>query len=92
MNIVHSNKTLFQELVEENTSIPVQCQTDQAYNYAANQCSWCSTQFVLNRKDLIAAYFGDKAKFVEIYNNCIAVGTQLRNTYGEIPCGENADN
>jgi hypothetical protein len=84
--------TYFEALIEEGSSVPVRCQTDPEFSSVANQCSWCSTQFVLNRSELLAAYVSDRHKFADLYNSCIAVGTEMRREHGQLPCGENADN
>lgn len=47
---MQNNLTYFEEMLEEGSSVEVLCQTDSEFKEVANQCSWCSTQFILNRK------------------------------------------
>jgi hypothetical protein len=67
-------------------------QYDEPYNHVANQCSWFSFEILYHKQQIVNAL--DKEDFptlVQLYHECLQIGTTKRNAYGVLPYGENID-
>lgn len=70
----------------------VKSQYDEPYNNISNQCSWVAKEFVMNKNIIIDAIEkNDNELLLNIYNNCMVVGTNNRIVFNSKVEGENID-
>lgn len=70
----------------------VKSQYDEPYNRKSNQCTWVTSQFLENKRDIIdAIQNNDHNALSVVYDRCLENGTTNRERYGTRTEGENID-
>lgn len=79
-------------IIKKLPDLTTKCQYDEPYSHVTNQCSWFSFE-ILNKKNAIIEVLDSHnyVSLVELYHECLDIGTSKRKLNGTLPYGENID-